>query len=63
MRDVPCRSSDMSVARPPAGYTDAQKIRWYMESADKLSEMVLRLQRRVDELEEKYENKPPRYRY
>jgi len=53
----------MSVARPPAGYTDAQKIRWYMESADKLSEMVLRLQRRVDELEEKYENKPPRYRY
>ena len=53
----------MPVAKPPAGYTDSQKIDWYRVSAEKLADMVLRLRKRVDELEEKYEGKPPRYRY
>lgn len=53
----------MSVARPPSGYTDKQKIEWYMEAANKLADMVVRLRRRIDDLEEKYEGKPPRYGY
>lgn len=53
----------MAIREPPRGCTEREKIEWYRNSAEKLADMVIRLQRRVDELEERYENKPRKYRY
>lgn len=51
------------LAEPPKGYNDRERIDWYKRAAENLSTQVVKLQRRVEELEVKYEGKKPSYRY
>lgn len=48
---------------PPKGYSDKEKIDWYKRAAENLSIQVIKLQRRVEDLEVKYEGRRPSYRY